>query len=81
MASYRVRLKMRGVLWWDDGLGTGECANPICLLPVMDAASRRVLIWAVRAGNISPRLLDPVGNKGILVPSNCLLTSFPDLVP
>lgn len=73
MTSYRAKLKMRGLLWWDDELGTGECANPIYLLPVMDAASRRVLIWSVRASNISAPLLDPLGNRRILIPSNCFL--------
>lgn len=40
---------------------------PISLLPVVDAASRRVLIQTVKAGNLSLPLLDPLGDRGTLV--------------
>lgn len=48
---------------------------PICLFPIVDAASRRVLIWAVRASKVSPPLLDLLGNRGTLV--NQQLFSLP----
>lgn len=55
---------------------------PICLLPVADAASRRVLIWTMRAGNVLPPLLDPLGDRGTLVNQQLFssLTGFPDLL-
>lgn len=57
--------------------------TPICLLPVVDATTGRVLIRPVRAGNVSPPLLDPLGNRRTLVNQQLFSSpaGFPNLLP